>query len=63
MFLRRFFEHLIMIFMMGVNMIFGTEFIVQKKAISATFADVPITHWAFTAAESMYCSWDYQRLS
>lgn len=56
MFLRRFFEHLIMIFMMGVNMIFGTEFMVQKKAISATFADVPITHWAFTAVESMYAA-------
>ena len=54
MFIRRFFERLILIFMMGVNMVFGTEFMVGEKAIEATFIDVPINHWAFVYVESLY---------
>jgi len=54
MFLRHFFERLIMLFMMGVNMVFGTQFMMQEKAIAATFVDVPINHWAFVYVESLY---------
>lgn len=54
MFIRRFFERLIMLFMMGINMIFGTEFMVLEKAIAATFVDVPVSNWAFVYIESLY---------
>jgi len=54
MVIRRFFERLIMLFVMGINMIFGTQFMVQEKTIDATFVDVPISHWAFNYIESLY---------
>lgn len=54
MFIRRFFERLVMIIVMGINMIFGTEFMVQQKSLIATFEDVPVTHWAHVYVESLY---------